>query len=145
VDYDKFVKMAEYAKRKTAVTILGGLIKHKISSSTVDSFSVANSAGNGTGSPKKRAAPKPKALTTDNQDDSSQGAVPKSTPKKRGSKGQGAESAGKRAKKSSVKVEEEEQRGEEADEGAEIVKQEGEGEEVGVFEAAVESNGDVEV
>lgn len=139
VDYDKFAKMAEYDKRKTAVTILGGLIKRKISSSTVDSFSVANSAGNGAGSPKKR-----KASTKDIQDDSiSQGAVPKKTTttptKKRGSMGQGAaEPAEKRVKKSSsVKVEEDEEQrgGEEADEGGEIVKQEGEDGEEGVFEA----------
>ncbi|KAL9017678.1 MAG: hypothetical protein Q9185_005012 [Variospora sp. 1 TL-2023] len=156
IDYDKFAKMAEYEKRKTAVTILGGLIKRKISSSTVDSFSVvANSkaGGNGAGgSPiKKRAAAaaaapkKPKASTTkDNQDDSivGQGAVPKKTTttptKKRGSVGQGdAEPVRKLVKQSSsVKVEEEEEQrgGEETDEGGEIVKQEGDGE-GGTFEA----------
>ena len=58
INYDKFAKMAEYNNRKSACTILGGLIKHKITASTVDSFSVASGTGNATASPKKRAAPK---------------------------------------------------------------------------------------
>ncbi|KAI4268284.1 MAG: hypothetical protein L6R38_007902 [Xanthoria sp. 2 TBL-2021] len=78
------------------------------------------------------------------QDDDGVGAAAKSSPKKRGKKEQGGEPAGKRAKKSSVKVEEEEHREVEANKGAEVVKQEGEGEGE-FFEAAVESGGDVEV
>ncbi|KAI4273839.1 MAG: hypothetical protein LQ337_004351 [Flavoplaca oasis] len=139
VNYDKFAKMAEYNNRKSACTILGGLIKHKITSSTVDNFSVASGTGNTIASPKKRAAPKAKTSSADtHDDDQDENAAAKPTPKKRGPKKQAGGSPGKRAKKNSEATIKEEDGNEEAEEAAEGegIKQEGEGE---FFEAAIGS------
>ncbi|KAL8866683.1 MAG: hypothetical protein Q9198_008794 [Flavoplaca austrocitrina] len=139
IDYEKFAKMAEYGSRKSASTNLGGLLKHKITCSTVDNFSIASSASNASASPKKRTAPKTKNSATDTQDDGliDNGAV-KPSPKKRGPKKPAEGSPGKRAKKNSeaiVKMEEDGHKEEAAAKAAngEGIKQEGEGE---FFEAA---------
>ncbi|KAL9628581.1 MAG: hypothetical protein Q9204_005802 [Flavoplaca sp. TL-2023a] len=142
VNYDKFAKMAEYSNRQSAVTILGKLLKNKITSSTVDTFSVPTSAGGTSGSPKKCPAPKAKPSAVETQDDiQAEKGVAKSSPKKRAPKGQAGGSPGKRAKKTSeasVKMEEGGHEEEEAAEAAkgEAIKQEGEGE---FFEAALGS------
>ncbi|KAL9030879.1 MAG: hypothetical protein Q9180_006864, partial [Flavoplaca navasiana] len=133
VNYDKFAKMAEYNNRKSACTILGGLIKHKITSSTVDNFSVASGTGNAIASPKKRAAPKGKTSSADtHDDDQDENAAAKPSPKKRGPKKQAGGSPGKRAKKNSeATVKKEDDGHEEAEEEAEKgegIKHEGEGE-----------------
>ncbi|KAL8648516.1 MAG: hypothetical protein Q9226_005959 [Calogaya cf. arnoldii] len=152
INYEKFAKIADYDKKKSACTILGQLIKHKITASTVDSFSVACSAGGGA----KRAGPKAaKASKPEGQGQGENNEVVgdgegegeekvtkgKGSPRKRAAKGQGdgGSGNGKRAKKSSIKVEEDEVNGVEAVDGAKIVKQEGE---EGFFEAATEGHGD---
>ena len=133
--------MAEYSNRQSAVTILGKLLKNKITSSTVDSFSVPTSAGGTSGSPKKCPAPKTKPSAVETQDDNqAEKGVAISSPKKRAPKGQAGGSPGKRAKKmseASVKMEEDghEEEAVEAAKG-EGIKQEGEGE---FFEAAIGS------
>lgn len=134
--------MAEYNNRKSACTILGGLIKHKITTSTVNSFSVASGTGNAIASPKKRTAPKAKTSSADTQDDNQDdNGATKPSPKKRGPKKQAGGSPVKRAKKmseASVKMEEDVLEDEEAEEAAkgEGIKQEGDGE---FFEAAIGS------
>ncbi|KAL8849414.1 MAG: hypothetical protein Q9221_005586 [Calogaya cf. arnoldii] len=136
INYEKFTKMADYKNENSACAVLGGLIKHKVTASTVDSFSVPHGVGNGP----KRAAPKaPKASKPDGQaqeendevvgDGEGEGGAKattgKSSPKKRAAKGQGdgGNGNGKRMKKSPVKVEEDEV---EAVDGAKVVEQEGE-------------------
>ncbi|KAL8884955.1 MAG: hypothetical protein Q9192_006732 [Flavoplaca navasiana] len=140
IDYEKFAKMAEYGSRKSASTNLGGLLKHKITCSTIDNFSIASSASNATASPKKRATPKAKTSSADtHDDDQDENVAAKPSPKKRGPKKQAGGSPGKRAKKNSeATVKKEEDGNEEAEEAAEGegIKQEGEGE---FFEAAIGS------
>ncbi|KAL8671112.1 MAG: hypothetical protein Q9168_004381 [Polycauliona sp. 1 TL-2023] len=163
INYEKFTKMANYNTKKSACNFLGGLIKHKIASSTIDNFSIAHGTGEALASPNKRAPPKAKATASDHQDNAGgEEEVVKKSPKKRAapkSKAAASEdqdcdgdavkkSPKKRAKKSAAaindKAEENEDAGKEAEGDENIVKQEEGGE--SFFEAAVGGNGeDVEV
>lgn len=131
--------MAEYGNKKSATTVLSSLIKHKIASSSVDSFSVPSSAGPGAGSgtPKKRKATKVMTEAEGNKEGNGKGEVVEGSPKKRASKGPVDGSSKKGAKKNGggkAKVEEDQE--EDVAENADV-KQEGE---EGFFEAAIESH-----
>ncbi|CAO1598730.1 hypothetical protein XANCAGTX0491_002490 [Xanthoria calcicola] len=139
INYEKFAKMAEYGNKKSATTVLSSLIKHKIASSSVDSFSVPSSAGHGAGSgtPKKRKATKVVTEAEENKDGNGKGEMVEGSPKKRAPKGPVDGSSKKGAKKNDggkVKVEKEQE--EDVAEDADT-KQEGE---EGFFEAAIESH-----
>ncbi|KAL8854154.1 MAG: hypothetical protein Q9221_001076 [Calogaya cf. arnoldii] len=88
-----------------------------------DPIGISTGATSASASPKKRSASKPKT-DSNAQDEDGEGAALICSPKKRGKKEQDGKKAGKRVKKSEVKVEVDGNGTGEANEGAEVVKQE---------------------
>lgn len=90
--------MAEFKTKASANASFGHLVKHKLSTATLDNFYVAYGGGAGP-TPRKRKSPVKKAKTPAEGEDANEDTDPVTPPKKKRNKKQAAEGAVKKGVK----------------------------------------------